>query len=153
MLSWLYRRNETYIEAFDFKPLKRIDRGDEALRRSTFTDEEVIEIKRELEKYIAVAKGNVDEEGNMSKVINGYYLLISIITGLRRGEQLQLKWSDIKWLEKNVKGQAVDDTYSLVKITVRKTEFCADFCHTNLKRIFVHSDNFEGKFCIKFNLL
>jgi integrase len=119
MLSWLYRRNETYIEAFDFKPLKRIDRGDEALRRSTFTDEEVVEIKRELEKYIAVAKGNVDEEGNMSKVINGYYLLISIITGLRRGEQLQLKWSDIKWLEKNVKGQAVDDTYSLVKITVR----------------------------------
>ena len=119
MLSWLYRRNETYIEAFDFKPLKRIDRGDEALRRSTFTDEEVIVIKQALEKYIAEAKGNVDEEGNMSKVINGYYLLISIITGLRRGEQLQLKWSDIKWLEKNVKGQAEDDTYSLVKITVR----------------------------------
>lgn len=119
MLSWLYRRNETYIEAFDFKPLKRIDRGDEALRRSTFTDEEVIVIKQELEKYITEAKGNVDEEGNMSKVINGYYLLISIITGLRRGEQLQLKWRDIKWLEKNVKGQAEDDTYSLVKITVR----------------------------------
>ena len=119
MLSWLYRRNETYIEAFDFKPLKRIDRGDEALRRSTFTDEEVIVIKQELEKYITEAKCNVDEEGNMSKVINGYYLLISIITGLRRGEQLQLKWSDIKWLEKNVKGQAEDDTYSLVKITVR----------------------------------
>ena len=119
MLSWLYRRNETYIEAFDFKPLKRIDRGDEALRRSTFTDEEVIVIKQELEKYITEAKGNVDEEGNMSKVINGYYLLISIITGLRRGEQLQLKWGDIKWLEKNVKGQAEDDTYSLVKITVR----------------------------------
>ena len=119
MLSWLYRRNETYIEAFDFKPLKRIDRGDEALRRSTFTDEEVIVIKQELEKYITEAKDNVDEEGNMSKVINGYYLLISIITGLRRGEQLQLKWSDIKWLEKNVKGQAEDDTYSLVKITVR----------------------------------
>jgi integrase len=119
MLSWLYRRNETYIEAFDFKPLKCIDRGDEALRRSTFTDEEVIVIKQELEKYITEAKGNVDEEGNMSKVINGYYLLISIITGLRRGEQLQLKWSDIKWLEKNLKGQAEDDTYSLVKITVR----------------------------------
>ena len=119
MLSWLYRRNETYIEAFDFKPLKRIDRGDEALRRSTFTDEEVIVIKQELEKYITEAKSNVDEEGNMSKVINGYYLVISIITGLRRGEQLQLKWSDIKWLEKNVKGQAEDDTYSLVKITVR----------------------------------
>ena len=119
MITWLYKRNETYIDGFDFKPLKRIDRGDEALRRSTFEDEEIVRIKTELEKYITDAKKNIKEEGNLAKVIMGYYLLISIITGLRRGEQLQLKWSDIKWLEKNVKGQAADDTYSLVKITVR----------------------------------
>ena len=119
MLAWLYKRNETYIQAFDFKPLKRIDRGDEALRRSTFEDDEIVRIKTELEKYIADAKKNINEEGSLEKVITGYYLLISIITGLRRGEQLQLKWSDIKWLEKNVKRQAADDTYSLVKITVR----------------------------------
>jgi integrase len=119
MITWLYKRNETYIDGFDFKPLKRIDRGDEALRRSTFEDEEIVRIKTELEKYITDAKKNIKEEGNLAKVITGYYLLISIITGLRRGEQLQLKWSDIKWLEKNVKGQAADDTYSLVKITVR----------------------------------
>ena len=119
MLAWLYKRNETYIDGFDFKPLKRIDRGDEALRRSTFEDDEIGRIKTELEKYITEAKKNIKEEGNLAKTITGYYLLISIITGLRRGEQLQLKWSDIKWLEKNVKGQAADDTYSLVKITVR----------------------------------
>ena len=119
MMAWLYKRNETYIDGFDFKPLKRIDRGDEALRRSTFEDDEIVRIKTELEKYIADAKKNIKEEGNLAKVITGYYLLISIITGLRRGEQLQLKWSDIKWLEKNVKGQAADDIYSLVKITVR----------------------------------
>ena len=119
MLAWLYKRNETYIDGFDFKPLKRIDRGDEALRRSTFEDDEIVRIKTELEKYIAEAKRNIKEEDNLAKAITGYYLLISIITGLRRGEQLQLKWSDIKWLEKNVKGQAADDTYSLVKITVR----------------------------------
>lgn len=119
MIAWLYKRNETYIDGFDFKPLKRIDRGDEALRRSTFEDDEIVRIKTELEKYIADAKKNINEEGSLAKVITGYYLLISIITGLRRGEQLQLKWSDIKWLEKNVKGQAADDTYSLVKITVR----------------------------------
>lgn len=119
MLAWLYKRNETYIDGFDFKPLKRIDRGDEALRRSTFEDDEIVRIKTELEKYIADAKKNIREESNLAKAITGYYLLISIITGLRRGEQLQLKWSDIKWLEKNVKGQAAEDTYSLVKITVR----------------------------------
>jgi integrase len=119
MMAWLFKRNETYIEAFDFKALKRIDRGDEALRRSTFEDDEIVRIKTELETYIADAKKNIKEEGNLAKVITGYYLLISIITGLRRGEQLQLKWSNIKWLEKNVKGQAADDTHSLVKITVR----------------------------------
>jgi len=119
MLAWLYKRNETYIDGFDFKPLKRIDRGDEGLRRSTFEDDEIVRIKTELEKYIADAKKNIREEGSLAKAITGYYLLISIITGLRRGEQLQLKWSDIKWLEKNVKGQAAEDTYSLVKITVR----------------------------------
>ena len=119
MMAWLFKRNETYIEAFDFKPLKRIDRGDEALRRSTFEDDEIVRIKTELETYIADAKKDIKEEDNLAKAITGYYLLISIITGLRRGEQIQLKWSDIKWLEKNVKGQAADDTYSLVKITVR----------------------------------
>jgi len=119
MMAWLYRRNESYIDSFDFKPLKRIDRGDEALRRSTFTDDEIVVIKTKLEEYIANAKAAIHEEGNLTKVVTAYYLLISILTGLRRGEQLQLRWCDIEWMEKNVKGKEEDETYSLVKITVR----------------------------------
>ena len=119
MMAWLHKRNETYIDGFDFKPLKRIDRGDEALRRSTFTDEEIAAIKTKLEEYIAHAKAAIHNEGNLTKVVTAYYLLISIITGLRRGEQLQLRWCDIEWMEKNVKGQAEDETFSLVKISVR----------------------------------
>lgn len=76
--------------------------------------------------------------GNLNKVVTSYYLLIAIITGLRRGEQLQLTWNDISWLEKQVKvekkseenkersdheiaeeGDEEGETYSLVKITVR----------------------------------
>jgi integrase len=119
MMAWLYKRNESYIDGFDFKPLKRIDRGDEALRRSTFTDDEIVVIKTKLEEYIANAKAAIHEEGNLTKVVTAYYLLISILTGLRRGEQLQLRWCDIEWMEKNVKGKEEDETYSLVKITVR----------------------------------
>jgi integrase len=119
MMAWLYKRNESYIDGFDFKPLKRIDRGDEALRRSTFTDDEIVVIKTKLEEYIANAKAAIHEEGSLTKAVTAYYLLISILTGLRRGEQLQLRWCDIEWMEKNVKGKEEDETYSLVKITVR----------------------------------
>jgi len=76
MMAWLHKRNETYIDGFDFKPLKRIDRGDEALRRSTFTDEEIAAIKTKLEEYIAHAKAAIHNEGNLTKVVTAYYLLI-----------------------------------------------------------------------------
>ena len=123
MMSWLHKRGESYIEAFEFKKLGKIDTGDERTRRNTFTDEEVIAIKTELEKYIKEAKEDLSLYGNLNKVVTSYYLLISIITGLRRGEQLQLTWSDISWIEKQVKSESNEDeegeTYSLVKITVR----------------------------------
>ena len=123
MMSWLHKRGESYIEAFEFKKLGKIDTGDERTRRNTFTDEEVIDTKTELEKYIKEAKEDLSLYGNLNKVVTSYYLLISIITGLRRGEQLQLTWSDISWIEKQVKIESNEDeegeTYSLVKITVR----------------------------------
>jgi integrase len=123
MMSWLHKRGESYIEAFEFKKLGKIDTKDERNRRNTFTDEEIVDIKTELEKYIKEAKEDLSLYGNLNKVVTSYYLLISIITGLRRGEQLQLTWSDISWIEKQVKNENNEDdeveTYSLVKITVR----------------------------------
>lgn len=119
MMTWLYKRNETHIDSFDFKPMKRIDRGDEALRRSTFEDFEIVDITKKLQSYITAAKNSLDDESSVNKVVTAYYLLISLITGLRKGEQIQLRWCDIEWIEKNVKGKAPEDAYSLVKITVR----------------------------------
>jgi integrase len=119
MINWLYKRGETYIEAFDFKKLPKVDTGDESNRRNTFTEEEIATIKNELEKYIIEAKKDLGVYGNLSKVIVSYYLLIAIISGLRRGEQLQLTWADINWMEKKVKGNEEGVPYSLVKITIR----------------------------------
>jgi len=122
MMSWLHKRGETYIEAFDFKKLPKVDTGDEKNRRNTFTEEEIKVIKTKLDEFIDEGKKDLSLYGNLNKVITAYYLHIAIITGLRRGEQLQLRWSDIQWLEKYVKGennQEENIPYSLVKITIR----------------------------------
>ena len=119
MIAWLHKRSETYIDEFDFKKLPKIDTGDERNRRNTFTDEEIREIKTALEGYIVEARRDLSLYGNVNKILAAYYLLISIITGMRRGEQLQLTWSDIEWLEKQVKGEEEGGTYSLVKLSIR----------------------------------
>ena len=95
MMSWLYKHKETYIDGFDFKKLKAVDKGSEENRRNTFTDEEVGRWTKSLADYIKDAKKDLTEPNNLIKAICGYYLGFSFITGLRRGEQLQLKWSDL----------------------------------------------------------
>ena len=115
LMSWLYKNKETRIEAFDFKKLPRIDKGDETLRRSSFTDEEITDITSQLENFIAEKMKVVDEDNNLSQIVCAYHHLISIITGLRRGEQLQLRWSDVEWMERHAGGTM----FSLIKIRVR----------------------------------
>jgi integrase len=95
MMKWLYKRNETYIDGFDFKKLPKTDKGEEANRRNTFTDAEVERIVTVLDEYIKNAEKDLKGEGNVQKAVGGYYLGVSLISGLRRGEQLQLRWTDI----------------------------------------------------------
>jgi integrase len=95
MMKWLYKRNETYIDGFDFKKLPKTDKGEEANRRNTFTDAEVERIVAALDEYIKNAEKDFKGEGNVQKAVGGYYLGVSLISGLRRGEQLQLRWTDI----------------------------------------------------------
>lgn len=118
LILWLFKRKETYIEAFDFKPLPRIDRGDDSNRRSTFTLEEISRISQVLEKTVRVGKRIIPEDKQLADILVAYYFLIAIVTGLRKGEQLQLRWRDIEFSQKDVKGEA-DDYVDLVKLTVR----------------------------------
>ena len=86
MMKWLYKRNETYIDGFDFKKLPKTDKGEEANRRNTFTDAEVERIIAALDEYIENAEKDLKGEGNVQKSVGGYYLGVSLISGLRRGE-------------------------------------------------------------------
>ena len=115
MMKWLYKHKETNIDGFEFTKLKRIDRGNESLRRNSFTDDEVKDIRIELDKYIAEAQRDINEKENLVKAIIGYYLMISLMFGLRRGEQLKLEWRDYEEFEHKLSGK----DYALVKLTIR----------------------------------
>lgn len=116
MMKWLHKRGETYIDGFDFKKLKRVDRGAEENRRGSFEEHEVDAIKAALVEYIAEAEKDIEVTGNLSKAVTGYYLGFSLISGLRRGEQLQLRWCDVEDMEHE---QARSEPFDLIKITVR----------------------------------
>ena len=116
MMAWLYKHKETYIDGFDFKKLKAVDKGSEENRRSTFTDDEVARWTKSLADYIKDAEKDLTEPNNLVKAVCGYYLGFSLITGLRRGEQLQLKWNDIVDMERS---EAKDNDFDLIKVTVR----------------------------------
>lgn len=131
MMKWLYKHKETNINGFEYTKLKRVDRGDESLRRNSFTDDEIKDIGAILSVYISEGLQNINENGNLVKVIAGYYFIVSLLFGLRRGEQLQLEWRDYEEFEHRI-GK---DGYNLVKLTIR-----AEISKVNRTRRIVEKD-------------
>lgn len=95
MMAWLFRANETYIDAFYFKKLKPVDAGDLALKRPIFTKEELLRIKTVLGAYVREPAEDKNDKNNGTKALCGHFLALSMLTGMRRGELLQLKWKHI----------------------------------------------------------
>lgn len=118
MMSWLYKNKLTDFDAFEFRKLKRIDKGNDDLRRSIFTQEEISAYWTQLNKYLDAAIADYKKEDsyeNYVKIVTTIYIAFSILTGMRRGEMLQLRWRDVVEETHLYEGRE----HALLKITVR----------------------------------
>lgn len=116
LIKWLYKHNETLIDSFEFTRMKRVDRGDEALRRSIFTATEIANLIESIDEFIDEAKSDLGQQGNAVKAICAYFFGIAMISGLRRGEQIQLTWQDVYDMEH---ATAKTAKFELLHIVVR----------------------------------
>lgn len=113
MMRWLFRNNEAAIDGFDFKKLPKVDKKDDTIRRSTFTQGEISQVGVAIKKYWNRDKNKLDEKEWLSRRLACYYFLIASVTGLRTGEQRQLRWGDVTTILRS------DLSIDLVSIRVR----------------------------------
>lgn len=103
LFKWLHKNGETHIDGFDFKKLPRLDKGNEAIRRATLTTDEYEALYRTMRTYTAKHNKLDDAEFRVRKIVQ-HYVLIAANSGLRVGEQRQLRWNDVKIERHTVNG-------------------------------------------------
>ena len=133
MMAWLFKRNETPIDHFEFKKLPRVDRKDDAIRRATFSPEDIERLGAAIEEYWDKKKHKLDDKEWQSRTLACFYFLIASITGLRTGEQRQLKWGDIE--HQGIITEAGEQAYA-AKIRIR-----AETSKVRQSRTFIVRDN------------
>jgi integrase len=114
LMKWLNKNGETHIDSFDFKKLPRLDKGNNAIRRATLTNDEYESLCRAMRSYCA-KKNKLDALELKTRKIVQHYVLIAANSGLRVGEQRQLRWSDVQVEAHTVGGKE----QKLARITVR----------------------------------
>lgn len=114
-MRYLFKNNETYIDGFDFKKLPRIDTNNEEIRRATFTNDEYKTLYRVMRSYSARKKNKLDENEWRTRQLVRHYVLVAANSGLRVGEQKQLRWSDVEIERREANGE----NKTLARISVR----------------------------------
>jgi integrase len=116
-MKFLKKRDEVEIDAFEFRHMKDIQTDTNTIKRQTFTDEEYRLLYKYLYKNYIAKSLKLDERQLAFRQLIRHWILISANSGMRSGEQRQLKWSDVELEDvKDEKGK----TITLAKITIRK---------------------------------
>ena len=117
MMDWLFKRGEGRIDGFDFRKLPRIDTRDDAIRRSTFDDDEIKAIHQAIDRYCDRQEQSLEEREWLMRCAAGQFFRMAAMSGLRVGELMQLTWHDIWWRGHWSKKKS--KLISLVNVTVR----------------------------------
>ncbi len=115
-LKWLFKNGETHVESFDFKKLPKLDSGNEAIRRATFTNDEYKRVVRNANAYCKATDKKIDDVERLTRTIVRFYILIAANSGLRVGEQRQLRWSDVSTECVKGKGKTKDKILGRIKV-------------------------------------
>ena len=92
-INWLNKNGETHIDGFDLKKLPRLDKGNEAIRRATLTNDEYESLFRAMRSYYA-KQNKLDELEPRTRKIVQHYVLVAANSGLRVGEQWQYAYDN-----------------------------------------------------------
>lgn len=94
-MKYLFKQGLAHVSAFEFRKLKRIDRNNEAVRRATFSNSEYYAIVKSMRDYTARNKQKLDDNAYRLRMLVRIWILVAANSGLRSGEQRQLRWSDV----------------------------------------------------------
>lgn len=117
MMEWLFKRGEARIDGFDFRKLQRIDTRDDAIRRSTFYDEEIAAIHEAIDSYCDRERNALEEREWLMRCVAGQFFRMAAMSGLRVGELMHLTWHDVWW--RGHWSKKLERTIMLVSVMVR----------------------------------
>ncbi len=115
MMKWLKRADEATIDGFDFKKLKKDGENEENVRRQTLTNEEYNDLIKAMRKLCSEKNCKNEVELTWRKLTQ-MFVIVATNSGLRVGEQKQLRWKDVQVeMHKDKDG----NTVKLASIVVR----------------------------------
>lgn len=127
-IKYLYKNGLTHFSEFEFRKLPKIDHKNEAVRRATFSNDEYYALVKYMRDYTARRKHNLDDKTYQLRMLMRHWILVAANSGMRTGEQRQLRWSDI-----DIKSYEVDGTkHRLARIYIRR-----EITKVRLSRVFL----------------
>jgi integrase len=106
-MKYLFKQKLVHVADFEFRKLPRVDRKNEDIRRATFSNDEYYAVVKYMRDYTARHKHKLDDETYRLRMLVRLWVLIAANSGLRSGEQRQLRWSDVRIVSVNVEGEKV----------------------------------------------